>query len=294
LLKIWIFLLHMTVRPITPHIATDPATPLVCGEFRQGLSYANWRPAGSGDWLLLYTVAGAGRIVTDGREFKLGEKQAALFRPDAPQDYATDPAADHWLLRWAHFTPKPHWEPWLLWPEIGRGVGCVNLGTESAERFAGALNRTLIASRLGGVYAADLALNALEEALIWAHRDLAGDRWLRLDPRIRKAVAHLAADPGRLFSISELAKQCGLSVSRFGHLFKDQVRMTPRRFSEKLRLELAAQLLAHTSMPVAEVAYKAGFEDPLYFSRRFVRTFGRTPMASRSVARQSRANPNDR
>jgi AraC family transcriptional regulator of arabinose operon len=141
------------------------------------------------------------------------------------------------------------------------------------------------ASRLEGQGAAELAMNALEEALIWVHRDIAGDHWLALDARIRRAIAYLADDPARPFSISQVAQHCGLSESRLSHLFKAQVRTTPRQFSEKLRLELAMQLLAHTGLTVREVAFKAGFEDPLYFSRRFVRAFGRTPGAAREQAR---------
>ena len=266
-------------RPLTPHVSADP---LVCGEFDEGLRYTNWRPHGSADWLLIYTLAGAGKIVADGRTLILGERQVLLFRPGAPQDYSTDPSAGRWALRWVHFVPKPHWEPWLAWPEFARGTGALRLAAESAERFAQALKRMLTASRLGGVAGTDLALNALEEALIWAHRDVAGDRWLSLDARIRKAVDRLAADPARPFSLVELARTCGLSPSRFSHLFKAQMRTTPRQFSEKLRLELAGQLLTHTNLPVREIAYKAGFVDPLYFSRRFGRRFGRTPLEARS------------
>jgi AraC family transcriptional regulator of arabinose operon len=147
----------------------------------------------------------------------------------------------------------------------------------------------IAASRLEGDGATELAMNALEEALIWAYRHLAGDRWLVLDPRIRKAIAYLAGDPARPFLLSEVARHCGLSESRLSHLFKAQVHTSPRRFSEKLRLELASQLLAHTGLTVREVAFKAGFEDALYFSRRFARAFGRTPVESRTQIRRINA-----
>ena len=270
-------------RAITPHA---PAEPLVCGEFRQGRNYTNWRPRGSGDWLLIYTVQGAGRIVTAGRSWTLGAGQALLYRPDAPQDYSTDPGAGRWRLRWVHFRPKPHWVPWLAWPEAGGGAGVARLEPAAAERFGAALQRLLLANRLGGPHAAELAFNALEEALIWAQRGLAGDRSLAFDPRIRKAVAYLAGDPARPFSTADLAAFCGLSPSRLSHLFKAQVRVTPRQFSENLRLELAAQLLRHTGLAVGEVAFKAGFADPLYFSRRFARAFGRTPLAARKAGQR--------
>ncbi|HVU23018.1 MAG TPA: helix-turn-helix domain-containing protein [Opitutus sp.] len=273
-------------RPITPHVG---ANPLVCGAFSEGGGYTNWRPRGSGDWLLIYTVAGAGRIVAEGRMRLLGARHAVLYRPGTAQDYSTDPATGRWALRWAHFLPKPHWEPWLAWPEFARGTGVLELAEEPAGRFERALERMLTASRLGGVAGTDLALNALEEALIWAHRDAVGDHWLALDPRVRKGVDQLAADPARPFALAELARSCGLSPSRFSHLFKAQVRATPRQFSEKLRLELASQLLAQTSLTVREIAYKTGFADPLYFSRRFGRFFQRTPIEVRrrpAAARQ--------
>src|SRR5690606_33751372 len=114
LLEIWIFLPRMThPREITPHVIADP---IVCGEFhRQGKSYTNRRPRGSGDWLLIQTLAGAGRIVTGSRVVRLSEGEAVLYRPDTPQDYATDPEVGHWSLRWVHFTAKPQWQPWLAW-----------------------------------------------------------------------------------------------------------------------------------------------------------------------------------
>lgn len=265
-------------RAITPHTV---AAPLVGGEFDQRSGYTNWRPRGSGDWLLILTLEGAGRIVTDGQVSTLRTSEALLYQPGAEQDYSTDPEIDRWRLRWVHFQPKPHWTPWLAWPRLARGTGRIQLGAEAAENVGRALQRLLLACRLGGTHADELAMNALEEALIWAQRELSGDRSLGIDPRIRHAMALLAAEPARPFDLSQLAAICGLSPSRFSHLFKAQTRTTPRQFSENLRLDLAAQLLAHTGLSVREVAFETGFVDPLYFSRRFVRAFGRTPKAAR-------------
>jgi AraC family transcriptional regulator of arabinose operon len=265
-------------REITPH---TPAAPLACGEFRQGRTYRNWRPRGSGDWLLIFSLGGAGRIATERQAWTLETGAAVLYRPDAAQDYSTDPAAGRWWLCWAHFQPKPHWLPWLDWPECAPGTGRIAPGHGVGEHVTGALRRMLLASRLGGTHSTELAMNALEEALIWVQRGLAGDRSLGIDPRIRRAMAVIAADPAQPFQLPRLAAACGLSSSRFSHLFKANVRLTPRQFSEELRLGLAVQLLQHTGLTISEVAFKAGFSDPLYFSRRFARAFGRSPLAMR-------------
>lgn len=268
------------LREVTPHVLADP---LVCGEFlRQDRSYTNWRPRGSGDWLLIFTLGGAGQVGTPSGPVRIAEGSAVLYRPGVAQDYFTDPSIGLWSLRWVHFVARPSWQPWLIWPEELPGAAWIKLSAEASKRVTDALGRMLFASRLEGRGTTELAMNALEEALIWAHRDLAGDDWLRLDERIRRAVTYLSSDPARPFSVAGLARHCGLSSSRLSHLFKEQVRMTPREFSEKLRLELAAQLLVHSGFTVREVAFKAGFEDPLYFSRRFARAFGRTPMESRT------------
>lgn len=268
-------------REITPHARAEP---LLCAEFRQDRSYTNWRPRGTNDWLLIYTLEGAGRIVADGRSLRAGRQSAVLFRPGVAQDYSTDTEAGHWAIRWAHFVPKPHWQPWLIWPEFERGVGTVQLGEEIGSRVAAALDRMLITQRLGGEGATDLAMNALEEALLWAHRSVAGDRWLRIDPRIHRAMSYLAAQPERPFSLTELARHCGLSESRLSHLFKLEVGSTPRTFSEKLRLEIAAQLLVQTGLSVRQIAGQTGFADPLYFSRRFRHIWGTTPKEHRAAA----------
>jgi AraC family transcriptional regulator, arabinose operon regulatory protein len=271
-------------RENTPHIT---AAPLVCDEFHHGRNYTNWRPRGTRDWLLIFTLEGAGRIGSEGHAWRLGAGQGLLYRPGTAQDYSTDPTAGRWVLRWAHFVPKPHWQPWLLWPEVAPGTGRVTLTAEAEVRFAEAMNRMIVASRLGGAGATDLAMNALEEAFIWSHRAIAGDRWTHLDPRIQRAVAYLAENPARPFSLETLARHCGLSPSRLSHVFKQQVRTTPRRFSEGLRLDLAEQLLRNTTLNVGEVAAAAGFVDPLYFSRRFARAFGHAPRVARTKPRRS-------
>jgi AraC-like DNA-binding protein len=61
-------------------------------------------------------------------------------------------------------------------------------------------------------------------------------------------------------------------------------RATKDLITERVMLE-AARLLRFTDLSVSEVAHRAGFADPLYFSRAFKRRHDESPQAYRDRAR---------
>lgn len=271
-------------RVETPH---RPVEAIMASEFDQGAGYTNWRPRGSGDWLLIYTTGGAGCITLNGNARTLGPGEAVLFAPGAVQDYRTEEKAGRWRLLWAHFTPRPIWRAWIRWPEAGRGVGWLALPEgEIRAGFERAMMRTVGALRAPHADAVEFALNALEEVLLWAQRAGEGHPQAKFDPRVRRAMDYLAAHPGAPFRLEALATHCGLSVSRLSHLFREETGETPQVYSEELRLRLAQQLLVHSSLRVNEVAAETGFSDPFYFAKRFRKFAKRSPSEYR--AREAR------
>lgn len=270
----------VNVRPITPHVQAEP---IIGGEFRRGRRYDNWRPRGSGDWLLIVTTAGAGRVRVRGETLRLEAGDALLYAPDAEQDYATDDVPGRWHLRWAHFRPRPHWRPWLTWPQAVAGVARQRLEGSAAQMVQAAMARLVTAQRIGGIARDDLAMNALEEVLLWIHRAAGGGRGARVDERAQRAAEYLATHPHEPFDLARLAAHCGLSASRLSHLFKAELGTTPQRYSEDVRLTIARQLVTQTTLPIGAIAAEVGFTDPLYFSRRFRQKHQQPPSALRSV-----------
>ncbi|MGH7997257.1 MAG: helix-turn-helix domain-containing protein [Opitutaceae bacterium] len=226
-------------------------------------------------------MGGALSIRLHGHARRTRPGDAILFSPGAAQDYGTADSPGFWHLRWAHFVARPNWMPWLMWPEADRGVGCLELRGPEAQAVDRALQRMLTASRLGGAQAADLAMNALEEALIQAASSGSDERLRRADPRVQRAAHFLAAHPSEPYDPAVLAAACGLSISRLAHLFQASLGTTPRRFGEDIRLGYARQLIEQTDLPIRRIAAEVGYGDPLYFSRRYMRRFGSRPSASR-------------
>jgi len=277
----------MKARKETPY-ATN--VELHGDEFDQGRSYTNWRPRGSGDWLLIHTEAGSGCITTTTGVVSTRPGDVILYARGELQDYKTDPDAGCWHLLWAHFIPKPSWHPWLRWPVGKQGVKIISLEKgEVRDGFVAAMRRMIGISRRLLPYAIDFAGNALEEALLWAQVGASRGDWMRTDPRVRRAMDYLAAHLREPFRLETLARHCGLSVSRLAHLFKEEMGTSPQQFFEQQRMWHAGQLLRLTGLGIAEVAAAVGYDDPFYFSNRFRRYAGKSPTEFRR--QRSRLRP---
>lgn len=252
------------------------------GAMENRSGYTTWRPDGSGDCLLIYTRSGLGTCrFRDGERCSLAAGSVALWELGAWQDYGTDRSAGAWNIIWAHFTPRPHWRAWMSWPDRGPGVRIIEISPPHRDPVDDALEAALRFSRAGMPMASDRALNALERALLEIHaaaEELPGSG---LDPRIRKVVEYLATLPRADFDGSALARRCGLSDSRFAHIFRSQTGTTPQRMLESNRLRAAAQLLRDTQLGVQEIADAVGYADPFYFSRRFRVEYGTSPSGYR-------------
>ena len=238
------------------------------GELEQDAGYRVRRSQGAADWLLLHTVAGAGILRgADGASLTVRPGQAALLAPRALHDYGTDPSAGRWRLLYSHFHPPATWLALLDWPEIAPGIGTIRLGTEVEVRVRQALRGAARAARLAVGRPELFALNGIEAALLWY--DTQNPRRHQLDERVLAVLEHIDAHLATDLDAAELARVAHLSPSRLSHLFTAQVGTSLARYVEAQRLELAARLLEMTPEPVADIAGRVGFRDPLYFSRRF-------------------------
>lgn len=98
-------------------------------------------------------------------------------------------------------------------------------------------------------------------------------RWL--DVYIESMLAHS-------ISLSELAKQVGLSEFYFCRVFKAAVGMSPYQYVLQKRIEFACACLQKDCMSVQDIAFSTGFGDPVQFTKQFKRIMGLTPSAYRS------------
>ena len=96
-------------------------------------------------------------------------------------------------------------------------------------------------------------------------------------PFVRKAMALLADDPARAWTVEMLAAEATISAPHLHRSFRSQVGVSPMAWLDQLRGESAARLLVQTDLPVSEIGRAVGWSDPNYASRRFRALYAVTP-----------------
>jgi AraC family transcriptional regulator of arabinose operon len=255
---------------------------IATGHYHERGAYYAHRASGTPDWLLVYTVSGSGRFGYPRGEIVSRPGELTLLKPRTLHDYGLVGPARRWELFWAHFHPRPEWAPLLRLPEAAPGLGHLKLHDEELRmRIEARLFDMHRLARSSLRQSESLAMNALEEVLLWC--DLINPRSMTalIDPRIRRAVDYISQDPRRSIALGRQAARSALSRSRFSYLFRSQIGKTPQQLQEEQRIGLARQLLTLTSRSVAQIAQDLGFSSPYYFSLRFKRATGKSPRAYR-------------
>lgn len=96
-----------------------------------------------------------------------------------------------------------------------------------------------------------------------------------ISPAVQYMKDHLF-DPD--LKISDLHQHCDMSDTYFRKIFRSVYKTSPQKYVTSSRMHQAKHILeAHTCASVAEAAMLVGYQDPLYFSRVFKKTFDIAP-----------------
>lgn len=95
----------------------------------------------------------------------------------------------------------------------------------------------------------------------------------RIDARVARVVQHIIAQPGERHSAEECAQSVGLSVSRFLHLFKQEVGTPFRPFRAWKRARSLLNLV-NKAGNLTDMALDSGYTDSSHFSNSVRNTYG--------------------
>lgn len=102
---------------------------------------------------------------------------------------------------------------------------------------------------------------------------------------LKRAVALMESLSDTRPSLSDLAKEIGVSRFHFWRAFKQSTGMTPHAFIARRRLERSAAMLRSTRLSATEIALECGFGSSSHFANAFRRAFGTSPTEFRRRCR---------
>lgn len=273
---------------------SDPVTGKTV--FKPGVSNSGCLDA----WVLSLTLAGQCDYTlqsglqreNEANKLTLEPRQILVIRPETTQHWQVPLHAAGWTVIWATFNPRQYWLDWLDWPDHTKGQHGyyhLTLSDPAAARHAKtALERMHKLNTSGVRLRRALALNALEEALLWCQDEHSRQRE-SMDARVTLALRYLAEHLHEPVSLPALAAACHTSRARLAALFMRDVGVPPMRYLEQQRMARAAELLEMTPLAIKQIAQQVGYNDSHHFAKRFVATYQQTPSAYRQAQQVQQA-----
>jgi AraC-like DNA-binding protein len=160
------------------------------------------------------------------------------------------------------------------------GALCLDMMREDAAR--GFASTTLIRAAL--LRLIGLAASRHAEAIQAVARE-GGQRVMRRRA-LSSLVKYLRSHLDQPLSLQVAAKAVHLSPTHLAHVIKNETGRTFLDLLTERRMERAKELLAHSGLPLADVARRSGFSDLPHFSRRFKQLTGMAPGGFRRAAQE--------
>jgi AraC-like DNA-binding protein len=120
-------------------------------------------------------------------------------------------------------------------------------------------------------------IQALRLHISQAANHTAGWLFALADARMGQAIGAIHNDPGRKWTVQELATRAGMSRTSFAVRFKETVGQAPMDYLTHWRMLLAGDRLCASSESIAQIAASLGYESESAFSTAFKRVMGCWP-----------------
>lgn len=92
-----------------------------------------------------------------------------------------------------------------------------------------------------------------------------------------------------VMSIEEVASLCCMSISTFKRYFRTRFHMSPHRWMQNFRLQMAYEILSTYDVATEDVANMFGYSNLSYFTVLFRTKHGMTPNCVRQICRHQRS-----
>ena len=233
------------------------------------------------DYYSYYFVSeGNVQIRAESVEFSIGAGSFMLIPPTYGCQLERAPNSESTIIYSGYFKCPSDWFDLVSWshqsfPHI------VEVDAELQEILKTSLTELIYSTGSVDSLNERLAFTLMESVLIRI-RKIAFDPEKNNKDRVARGVNYLLHRLDENPSIEELANQVNMSASHFSKLFRDTMGVSVVRWRDAARMEKARDMLRYTELSIAEIGRQIGYNDQLYFTRRFHKIVGLSPSEYRN------------
>ncbi|MBQ6946952.1 MAG: helix-turn-helix domain-containing protein [Clostridia bacterium] len=221
--------------------------------------------------ILHYVVEGDGYIEIEGRKFYVATGQTFYFPPETRICYYSAKGNASWKYYWVNFVGKQAEE--LLKQTAFSKETPVCSSTDSPLPLFKALREC--EHNAAGVC---LANGLLMQLIAFYINAFPNENILRTEYSTRPILAFIRNNLYRPeLTVDLIARTIGISRVTLYRRFMEEAGVSPTDYIKSRRLIRASQMLTSTDLPVSQIAYSVGYNDPLYFSKIYKSFFGKSP-----------------
>ena len=238
------------------------------------------------DYELVYVITGNVSYTIDRKQHHVPPGAVILGRPGGNEHYRWDPArrTRHAFFHFGIEELPIDWPALDAWPRVREHPAPVVISL-----FRHVLRHVYEHSDWPAIAPSErdcLLVETLIDAFFETHVDEETSFERGRPEPVRRALKWMRQRiddaPWQHFALDDIAAAAGCTPKHLCRVFRTSVGHSPARTGTLLRLQLAIALLARTNLSIKEIASRCGFENPLYFSRRFRQMFGLPPSAVRT------------
>lgn len=222
-------------------------------------------------YILHYVINGKGNFLGS----KFDKNFGYLVVPNEFEKITADkkePYETYWIVFKGSLAPK-------IINELGFEKKCCVFPFDRCTECAKILKDAMFGKEYSNDMDEAYSLLSAFYSIIAVHTGTAAKTAISLKQTAKSIAMYIEKSYSREIKITKLAADFNISRSYLYNIFRQTFGVSPQEYLMAYRIEKAKQLLTdrRQSLSVKEVAFSAGFDNPLYFSRIFHKRTGMTP-----------------
>ncbi|MCU7548820.1 AraC family transcriptional regulator [Chitinophagaceae bacterium LB-8] len=250
------------------------------GYFPNAQYHFRERMLGCNDYILLYSLSGKGYIESKNGRFALLSNQFIIIPPNEFHRYQSD-LQDPWSIYWVHFSSNQLEQ---LKQEFNVDQFFTPTDLQYDEQILEIWQQMYdsLASGYSGISIryANLCLYRFLCFFFFPNKKFKSEK--KEDP-LERSILYMESNIGKRLQVGEIASYIQYSTSHYTALFKKKTGMTPIDYFIKMKMRYACQMLVQDKLKIKDIALRAGYDDPYFFSKLFKQVTGKSPKEYRQV-----------